>query len=66
VLDLAGTIASYGLKKMAEPVINCRDISKRSMKHNNSLPKMTGKQGGGSCLEFSSLLLIESVSSCLA
>ncbi|KAG7562165.1 hypothetical protein FFLO_02350 [Filobasidium floriforme] len=36
-----GTIASYGLKKMAEPVINCRDISKRSMKHNNSLPKMT-------------------------
>lgn len=40
---LLGTIASYGLKKMAEPVLRCRDISKRDMKHNNILPKMTGE-----------------------
>jgi urease alpha subunit len=28
---------------MIEPVVNCRNISKRDMKHNNTLPKMTGK-----------------------
>ncbi|KAJ9095087.1 Urease [Naganishia adeliensis] len=36
-----GTIASYGLKKRAEAVKNCRTITKRDMKHNNSLPKMS-------------------------
>ncbi|GHJ85337.1 hypothetical protein NliqN6_1739 [Naganishia liquefaciens] len=35
-----GTIASYGLNKRAEAVKNCRAITKRDMKHNNSLPKM--------------------------
>jgi hypothetical protein len=43
LIHVPGTMASYGLRKMIEPVINCRDISKRDMKHNNSLPQMTGK-----------------------
>lgn len=40
---VSGTIASYGLKKRAEPVVNCRRISKRDMKHNDSLPAMEGE-----------------------
>lgn len=40
---VSGTIASYGLKKRAEPVVNCRKISKRDMKHNDSLPAMEGE-----------------------
>lgn len=36
-----GTVKSYGLKKQAEAVKKCRAISKRDMKHNNSLPVMT-------------------------
>lgn len=35
-----GMVKSYGLKKRAEPVVGCRKITKRDMKHNNSLPKM--------------------------
>jgi urease len=36
-----GTIASYKLKKRTAPVTNCRKITKRDMKHNDRLPKMT-------------------------
>lgn len=39
----SGTMASYGLKKRVEAVKNCRAITKRDMKHNNSLPKMSGE-----------------------
>ncbi|WVR04012.1 urease [Kwoniella sp. DSM 27419] len=35
-----GLVASYGLKKRAEAVRNCRKIGKKDMKHNNSMPKM--------------------------
>lgn len=35
-----GVIASYGLKKRIEAVKNCRNISKRDMKYNDSMPKM--------------------------
>lgn len=36
-----GNVASYGLLKKAEPVVNCRNISKLDMKLNNTLPKIT-------------------------
>lgn len=36
-----GTIASYGLAKKAEAVINCRNVTKRDMKWNDALPKMS-------------------------
>ncbi|KAG1738338.1 urease [Suillus paluster] len=36
-----GTIASYGLSKRAEPIFNCRNVTKRDMKWNDALPKMT-------------------------
>ncbi|KAE8230276.1 hypothetical protein CF326_g4726, partial [Tilletia indica] len=34
-------IASYAISKRAMPVKNCRAISKRDMKHNNAMPKIT-------------------------
>lgn len=37
----SGTIASYGLKKRAEPVKNCRKVTKKDMKWNDTTPKMT-------------------------
>jgi hypothetical protein len=42
LLFVPGTIASYGLKKRAEPVKNCRKVSKKDMKHNSATPVMTG------------------------
>ncbi|PWN44275.1 putative urease [Ceraceosorus guamensis] len=36
-----GNIASYDLKKRAEAVRNCRNISKRDMKWNDALPRLT-------------------------
>ncbi|KDN44076.1 urease [Tilletiaria anomala UBC 951] len=36
-----GNITSYSIQKRAEAVIKCRDISKRDMKLNNALPKIT-------------------------
>jgi len=36
-----GTIASYGLKKEAISVVNCRKIGKKDMKNNEHLPKIT-------------------------
>ncbi|OJA08723.1 hypothetical protein AZE42_07089 [Rhizopogon vesiculosus] len=35
-----GTIASYGLSKRAEPVFNCRNVTKEDMKWNDALPNM--------------------------
>ncbi|KZF22038.1 urease [Xylona heveae TC161] len=35
-----GTIQSYNLKKRVRAVKNCRNISKRDMKHNNAMPRM--------------------------
>jgi urease len=37
----SGTIASYGLSKRAEPVKNCRKVTKKDMKWNDATPKMT-------------------------
>ena len=39
----AGTIESYGIKKRAEAVRNCRKITKKDMKHNDATPKMSGE-----------------------
>jgi urease len=36
-----GAIASYGLSKRAEPVFNCRNVTKKDMKWNDALPKMS-------------------------
>jgi len=36
-----GTVASYGLSKRVEPVINCRNVTKKDMKWNDSLPEMS-------------------------
>jgi urease len=36
-----GTIASYGLSKRFEPVLNCRKIGKKDMKWNDATPMMT-------------------------
>lgn len=38
-----GTISSYKFNKRAEAVKKCRDIGKKDMKLNNSMPKMQGK-----------------------
>ena len=38
---ISGTIASYHLSKRAEPVRNCRKISKKDMKWNDTTPKMS-------------------------
>jgi urease len=35
-----GAFASYGLKKRAEAVLNCRNITKRDMKWNDATPEM--------------------------
>ncbi|KAH7027402.1 urease [Microdochium trichocladiopsis] len=35
-----GVVASYGLRKRVEPVKNCRNIGKRDMKFNDTMPKM--------------------------
>lgn len=40
-LNLEGTIASYGLRKKAVPVKNCRNIGKKDMKNNSYKPKIT-------------------------
>ena len=37
----SGTIASYGLKKRFEPVRDCRNVTKKHMKLNDHMPKMT-------------------------
>lgn len=37
----SGTIATYGLKKKAVPVKNCRNIGKKDMKNNNYKPRIT-------------------------
>lgn len=39
--NLAGQIASYGLKKNVVAVKGCRKIGKKDMKNNNALPKIT-------------------------
>lgn len=36
-----GIAAEYGLEKTLLPVVNCRNISKRDMIHNNALPEIT-------------------------
>lgn len=36
-----GTIKSYGLSKRFEAVRNCRNISKKDMKWNDAMPKMS-------------------------
>ncbi len=36
----SGTIATYNLRKRAEPVKNCRNVGKRDMKFNDAMPKM--------------------------
>ena len=35
-----GAVASYNLRKRVEPVKHCRNISKKDMKFNASMPKM--------------------------
>uniref|UniRef100_A0A7S0RYC8 Urease n=1 Tax=Pyramimonas obovata TaxID=1411642 RepID=A0A7S0RYC8_9CHLO len=35
------TVAGYGLTKMLCPVLNCRGIGKKDMKHNSATPKIT-------------------------
>lgn len=41
--EWSGMIESYGIKKRAEAVKNCRKITKKDMKHNDATPKMTGE-----------------------
>ncbi|KAI0126352.1 putative urease [Xylariales sp. AK1849] len=36
----SGTVAKYGLRKRVEAVKNCRNISKKDMKFNDTMPKM--------------------------
>lgn len=36
-----GTIASYGLRKRAAAIVNCRNIGKKDMKHNGEMPRIT-------------------------
>jgi urease len=36
----SGAIASYNLSKRVEAVVNCRNVGKRDMKFNDSMPKM--------------------------
>ena len=35
-----GTVQTYGLRKRIEVVKNCRNICKKDMKYNGSMPKM--------------------------
>ena len=35
-----GTVSTYNLRKRIESVKNCRNIGKRDMKYNDSMPKM--------------------------
>ena len=35
-----GTVQTYGLRKRIEAVKNCRNICKKDMKYNGSMPKM--------------------------
>ena len=35
-----GTVQTYGLRKRIEVVKNCRNICKRDMRYNGSMPKM--------------------------
>jgi len=42
-LTPSGKIASYGIRKRAEAVKKCRDITKKDMKLNDATPKMTGE-----------------------
>ena len=37
----SGTIASYGLKKRVEAVKGCRSVTKKDMKWNDLMPKMS-------------------------
>ena len=37
----SGVISSYNLKKRVEPVKNCREISKKDMKFNDLMPRIT-------------------------
>lgn len=36
----SGTVAGYGLRKRIEAVKNCRNIGKKDMRYNDSMPKM--------------------------
>jgi urease len=36
----SGIVQSYGLKKRIEPVRNCRNVGKKDMKFNDTMPKM--------------------------
>jgi urease alpha subunit len=40
--DQPDKIKSYGIKKRPEAVKNCRKITKKDMKLNDHMPKMTG------------------------
>ena len=35
-----GVVQSYGLRKKAEAVKNCRTVGKKDMKYNSTMPKM--------------------------
>jgi urease alpha subunit len=41
--DQPDKIKSYGIKKRPEAVKNCRKITKKDMKLNDHMPKMTGE-----------------------
>lgn len=41
-----GIKEAYGLHKRVEGVKKCRDIGKKDMKWNNSMPKMKGEHDG--------------------
>lgn len=36
----SGAVASYGLRKRVEAVKNCRNVGKKDMRYNDSMPKM--------------------------
>lgn len=36
----SGIVGTYNLKKRIEAVKDCRNISKRDMRHNDAMPKM--------------------------
>lgn len=35
-----GIVQTYGLRKRVEPVKNCRNVGKKDMKFNDTMPKM--------------------------
>lgn len=37
----SGVVSSYELRKRVEPVKNCRNIGKKDMKFNDTMPRMT-------------------------